>query len=205
MRFATFCRLLVVALMATAALAQTHPTVQPSREPATVQKAGRTRQQLAEEAFIQNTYEGLNHAHEIARHTQPATADPSRVYSYVEHMPTLNGQSGFAGIAAAIQQQLVLPLAAPAGRVLVQFIVTKEGMVSQPQIVKGLRADVVAATRQLPRFAPGNQNVKSVGANAGSLLPAGLAQWSIKPAVPSAETTKSSLHSSILPESACRR
>lgn len=92
----------------------------------------------------------------------PKPFGPDDVYSYVEQMPTLNGQGGFAAIAAAIQRQLVLPPAAPAGRTFVQFVVTKAGTVSQPQIVKGLRADVdsavVAATRKLPRFTPGKQN-----------------------------------------------
>jgi hypothetical protein len=76
-------------------------------------------------------------------------------------MPTLNGQSGFAAIATAIQRRLVLPSAAPAGRAFVQFVVTKAGVATKPRIVKGLRADVdsavVVATRQLPRFTPGKQ------------------------------------------------
>jgi hypothetical protein len=95
------------------------------------------------------------------QHTQPATLDPNPVYTYVEQMPTLNGQSGFAVITTAIQQRLMLPSAAPVGRAFVQFVVTKEGAVTKPQIVKGLRADVdsavVAATRKLPRFEPGKQ------------------------------------------------
>lgn len=165
MRFATSCWLLV-ALTATTALAQTHPQKQRSRKPATGQQADRTRQQLAEDTFIQNTYEGLNHNDELARRTQPATLDSSQVYTYVEQMPTLNGQSGFAGITAAIQKQLVLPLATPTGRTFVQFVVTRAGVVTKPQIVKGLRADVdsavVAATRKLPRFTPGNQKGRVV-------------------------------------------
>jgi hypothetical protein len=165
MRFATSCWLLV-ALTAATALAQTHPQKQGSREPATRQKAGRTRQQLAEGAFIQNTYKGLNHNDELARHTQPATLDSSQVYTYVEQMPTLNGQLGFPVITAAIQQHLLLPPDAPTGRTFVQFVVTKAGVVTKPRIVKGLRADVdsavVAATRKLPRFTPGSQNGRMV-------------------------------------------
>lgn len=85
--------------------------------------------------------------------------DPNPVYTYVEQMPLLNGQSIFAASVAAITHALVVPADAPEGRVFVQFVVTKEGKVSQPQIAKGLRADVdsavVAAARKLPTLTPG--------------------------------------------------
>jgi TonB family protein len=90
-------------------------------------------------------------------------------------MPKLPEASGMAGIVAAVQQRVLLPPTAPAGRVFVQFIVTKEGMVSQLQVVKGLRADVdsavVAATRKLPRFTPGNQNGRVVPVRLTLLVP----------------------------------
>jgi hypothetical protein len=96
----------------------------------------------------------------------PVPEDPNRVYTYVEQMPRLNGHSDFAYISAAIYQCLALPPAAPAGRTFVQFVITKEGLVSQPRIVKGLRADVdsaiVAATRMLPRFTPGRHSGQAV-------------------------------------------
>jgi hypothetical protein len=165
MKFAGHCCLLV-ALAATTALAQTHPKKQRSREPATVQQAGRTRQQLAEEGFIQNTYEGLNQNDEIARHTQPTNPDSNKVYTYVEQMPTLNGQGVYQASIAAINQYLVVPPTAPKGRVFVKFEVRKDVRVSHAQIVKGLRADldsaVLVATRQLPQFTPGKQNGKAV-------------------------------------------
>jgi hypothetical protein len=50
--------------------------------------------------------------------------------------------------------------------VFVKFEVGKDGRLSHPQIVKGLRADldsaVLVATRQLPQFTPGKQNGKVV-------------------------------------------
>jgi TonB family protein len=62
---------------------------------------------------------------------------------------------------AAINRYLVVPRAAPDGRVFVQIEVDKEGRVRHPRIAKGLRADldsaVMAATRQLPAFIPGKQ------------------------------------------------
>lgn len=126
------CCWLLVALTATTALSQTHPKKK-------------------------DIHEALTRYGEQA----PAPAD-AKVYTYVEQMPLLNGQNAYSASSAAITRAVVAPAAAPAGRVFVQFIVTKEGQVSHPHILKGLRADVdsavVAATRQLPRFTPGKQS-----------------------------------------------
>lgn len=90
---------------------------------------------------------------------EPVNSNP--VFTYVDHMPTLNGQDGFIASLTAIHRYMVVPPGAPNGRLFVQFEVDKEGHVRHPWIVKGLRADVdsavVAATRQLPRFVPGQQ------------------------------------------------
>lgn len=98
--------------------------------------------------------------------TQAAQPDTTKVYTYVEQMPLLNGQHAYLASAAAISHSVAVPANAPAGRVYVQFIVTQEGLVSHPHIVKSLRADldsaVVAATRQLPRFTPGKQSNRVV-------------------------------------------
>jgi hypothetical protein len=149
MRFAIFCWLLV-ALTATTALAQTHP-----------------KKKDIHENFTQG-----------GEHSQPAPLD-AKVYFYVEQMPLLNGQQAYLASSAAITRAVVVPAAAPAGRVFVQFILTKEGQVSHPHIVKGLRADldsaVVAATRQLPRFTPGKQGnrVVAVSITVGVTFPVG--------------------------------
>jgi hypothetical protein len=91
---------------------------------------------------------------------------PNQVYTYVEQMPALPQASERAGVVAALQGRVVVPATAPAGRVFVQFVATKEGLVSQPQVLKGLRADVdsavVVATRQLPCFLPGKHNGQPV-------------------------------------------
>ena len=77
-------------------------------------------------------------------------------------MPTLNGQPLAAASTVAIEQHLIVPPAAPDGRVFVSFDIAKTGNVRNVRILKGLRADldsaVVAATRQLPRFTPGKEN-----------------------------------------------
>lgn len=161
MRFATFCWL-VVALATTTALAQPHPKKKPVRKNTVgrrvTRKAGEQNldQWHVKEPNLPPVMPDLYYPT-----PEPEVADSSRIYTYVEQMPTLNGQSGFAAIITAIQQRLVLPSATPAGRAFVQFVVTKAGVVTKPQIIRGLRADVdsalVVATRQLPRFKPGKQ------------------------------------------------
>lgn len=92
--------------------------------------------------------------------------DTTVVYAYVEHMPLLNGQNAFAASLAAITHYLVVPPVASTGRVYVKFEVDRKGIVSHPQILKGLRADldsaVLKAVRQLPRFTPGRQGGRVV-------------------------------------------
>ena len=132
MKFATSCCLLI-SLAGTTALAQTHP-----------------KKKDIHADFTQS-----------GEQSPPAPLD-AKVYTYVEQMPLLNGQHAYLASIATITHSLVVPADAPAGRVYVQFIVTKEGKVSHPHIVKSLRADldsaVVTATRQLPRFTPGKQS-----------------------------------------------
>lgn len=101
--------------------------------------------------------------------------DYNRVYTYVEQMPTLNGQAAMPASTAAIAQYLVVPADAPAGRVFVRFEVTRQAYVNHPVITKDLRADldsaVVAATWQLPRFIPGKQNGRVVPVSLTLLIP----------------------------------
>lgn len=177
MRFATFCWLLV-ALATTTALAQPHPKKKPVRKPAAGRRVAR---KAAKQDPNQWRVKEPNLPPMMVKLYQqplaPEAPDSSRVYTYVEQMPTLNGQSSFAAITTAIQQRLVLPSAAPAGRAFVQFVVTKAGVVTKPQIVRGLRADVdsavVTATRQLPRFTPGKQSGWAVAVSYTLAIPIG--------------------------------
>jgi hypothetical protein len=136
MRFA-IAYWLLAALTTTTALAQTHP-----------------KKKDIHEDFRQGGEQSMS-----------APLD-AKVYTYVEQMPLLNGQHAYLASIATITHSVVVPADAPAGRVYVQFVVTREGQVSCPHIVKGLRADldsaVVAATRQLPRFTPGKQGNRVV-------------------------------------------
>ena len=87
-------------------------------------------------------------------------ADDDIIYTYVEDMLDK------ATVKALIEQRLVLPPRTQHGRVLVQFMVSKKGVVSQPQIEEGLGAPVdsavVAAVRHLPDFTPGTQDGQPV-------------------------------------------
>jgi TonB family protein len=164
MRFATSCWLLV-ALTATTALAQTHPRKKPVRKPAVVSSTAEDdswKREKQENASRITTYCSLPLDPEQLPTDSQIEVDPNPIYTYVEQMPLLNGQPMFPATVVAITQAMVMPTDAPEGRVFVQFVVTKEGKVSQPQIAKGLRADVdsavVAATRKLPSFTPGKHS-----------------------------------------------
>lgn len=180
MRFAT-CWLLV-ALAATTVLAQPHPKKKPVRTHAVGRRVVRKadaqdpEQWHVKEPSLPPLLPPLLSEADYPT-LAPEVADSNRVYTYVEQMPTLNGQSGFAAMTTAIQQRLVLPSAAPAGRAFVQFVVTKEGVVTKPQIVRSLRADVdsavVTATRQLPRFRPGKQAGWAVAVSYTLAIPIG--------------------------------
>ena len=159
MKLATCCWLLVV-LAGTTTLAQTPPKEKPVRKQAVMRK--QVPQSVSREDIESYPLYPVCDLKTIAA----VPLDSNKVYVYVEQMPTLNGQEVYQASIAAISQYLVVATAAPAGRVFVKFEVSKEGRVSHPQIVKGLRADldsaVLVATRQLPRFTPGKQNGKVV-------------------------------------------
>lgn len=168
MRFTTSCWLLV-ALTATTALAQTHPRKKPVRKPAVVRSTAEDdgwRREKQENASRITTYCSLPLDPEQMPTDTQVEVDPNPIYTYVEQMPLLNGQPMFPATVVAITQAMVMPADAPEGRVFVQFVVTKEGAVTKPHIVRSLRADVdsavVVATRKLPRFTPGKQNGRVV-------------------------------------------
>lgn len=162
MKSTSYCCLLV-ALAGTTALAQTHPQKKLVRKQAVVRHplatsvAVQTREEFCVEPLLPPAIE------EVVTEEIP---DSLKVYTYVEQMPTLNGQNAMTASIAAIKQRLVVPQSAPDGRVFVQFEVNRQGGVNHPKIVKSLRADVdsavVTATRQLPRFTPGKQNGRVV-------------------------------------------
>ena len=150
---------LLLTLGGNAALAQTPPKQKPVRKPAVVLPSA------IKPSHIES--DSRHFPPLVDEYAQTVEApECSKVYFYVEYMPTLNGQSAAMASSAAITQHLLLPSNAPAGRVFIKFDVTCAGRVAHPKIVKGLRADVdsavVAAARQLPLFIPGKQNGRVV-------------------------------------------
>lgn len=93
-----------------------------------------------------------------------------RVYTYVEQMPALPGGGGQPALLAALQKALVLPAEVREGRteglVQVSFVVSPDGVITDPKVLRGLApapdAAVLAALRKLPRLAPGKQNGRAV-------------------------------------------
>jgi TonB family protein len=98
---------------------------------------------------------------------QPTMSNGDKVFTYVEQMPQLPGESGVAPIMQAIQHKLIYPAGEKnEGRVFVKFTVAADGTVHDTQIVKGLTpvldAAVLAAVQQLPKFEPGKQSGEPV-------------------------------------------
>jgi hypothetical protein len=117
-KLATCCWMLL-ALGGSAALTQTHPKKKYSHRHAVVKKP------VPYDLDPPVAFCGIDDGTEIKPSTVPD--GPSPVYTYVEQMPTLNGQNAFMASIAAITQYLVVPPAAPDGRVVVKFEVDKEG------------------------------------------------------------------------------
>ena len=94
----------------------------------------------------------------------------NQTYTYVEQMPKLPGGGGMQAIIEAIQSQIHYPPAALRqriqGRVLVGFVIGKNGAVRDSKILRsvggGCDEVVLNAVRRLPRFVPGRQQGKPV-------------------------------------------
>jgi TonB family protein len=152
MKFITYCWLLA-ALASTTALAQPHPKKKPIRKHAGVRR--RTTRHVSRVVTDAPDY------HYPGERSDCSQPKGNELLTFVK-IPTLTEAGDTAEIVAAIQQRLRVAPAAPKGRVLVQFGVTEDGLVTQARVLKGLRADVdsavVRATRQLPCFIPGMEN-----------------------------------------------
>lgn len=155
MKLATYCLLAI--LTGSVALAQTQPRKKPVHKQPVVRR--RVTTDVVERS--QSTYCYLPYQ-DVKEASTVVPFDSTYIYTYVEQMPTLNGQPLQMASKAAIEQRMVVPPTAPDGRVFVGFDVSKTGSVRNVRILKGLRADldsaVVAAAQQLPRFTPGRQS-----------------------------------------------
>ena len=96
-------------------------------------------------------------------------SDTTTVRTYAEVMPTLQGRN-YQQIAAYIQQQVRWPAGADPreaeGRVFVRFVVGKDGLVRDTQLLKGIHplcdAEALRIIRSLPAFTPGRQGGRPV-------------------------------------------
>jgi len=88
----------------------------------------------------------------------------TRIYSVVEQMPEYPG--GMKAFLNYLKHHLVYPPQAKKekleGVVAVQFVVEKDGTITNPTVVRSLRADMdsaaLTAIRQMPNWIPGREN-----------------------------------------------
>ena len=100
--------------------------------------------------------------------TQETTEDQNQIYGIVEEMPKY--PDGDMGILRTIAQNLEYPVKAQEqgiqGRVIVKFVVEKDGSIGKTQITRSLSPEcdqaAINAIKKLGRFIPGKQNGKAV-------------------------------------------
>jgi protein TonB len=93
-----------------------------------------------------------------------APAAPA-IFNYVEQMPAPSFDMG-----AYLNKNIVYPEAAREanieGRVIVKFVVTEDGSISDVQIVRGIdggcNEEAVRVVKAMPKWKPGKQNGKPV-------------------------------------------
>ncbi|GAA4027509.1 hypothetical protein GCM10022409_09400 [Hymenobacter glaciei] len=94
---------------------------------------------------------------------------PATTRTYAEVMPTLQGRS-YPQIAAYVQQHVKWPqgseLVDAEGRVFVSFVVSRDGLLRDAKVVKGIHplldAEALRVVRELPAFTPGKQSGQAV-------------------------------------------
>jgi len=89
------------------------------------------------------------------------------VYQVVEKMPEFEG--GMDGLIAFMSEETVYPKTEEEGKVLVSFIVDKEGNVTNPEVVNmsssestALRSAALETVGKMPVWTPGEQGGKKV-------------------------------------------
>ena len=95
-------------------------------------------------------------------------ADSNKVYDVAEVMPEYPG--GRSAMQYFLQTQMVYPVEARKkgvqGRVIVSFVVEKDGTLSQAKVVRSIEANLdeesLRVVKSMPRWNPGRQNGKAV-------------------------------------------
>ncbi len=87
-----------------------------------------------------------------------------RIFSFVERQPSFPG--GDSKLDEFLKKNFKLSTPAITGTVVVQFVVDKEGKISDPQIVKklgsGVDEETIRVVKMLPSFTPAKQNGQPV-------------------------------------------
>ena len=94
---------------------------------------------------------------------ETGTAKKSEPFIYVEEMPEFNGN-----VNQYLASNIVYPLSAreAEGRVVIKFVISEEGSVTEAVVEKGvngaLDAEALRVVRSMPKWKPGRQNGKAV-------------------------------------------
>ena len=115
---------------------------------------------------LNNFKEQINEV--VIEEKEPAADKPAEVFISVEQMPQFPG--GDAALLKYLSSHINYPpMAAESniqGRVVVQFVVDKTGMVGEVKVVRSVDKDLdreaVRVCKSLPRFVPGRQNGQPV-------------------------------------------
>lgn len=113
----------------------------------------------------------VTQAREEALNALSSTTENGEVYDFTETMPQFPGgqQQMIRWIADNLQYPVEAAKNGKQGRVVVKFIVGKDGVVSNPQVVKGifpaLDEEAIRVISTMPKWTPGKQEGKDVAVN----------------------------------------
>ena len=105
---------------------------------------------------------------QIAAPEPPKPAEENKVHDFVEQMPSFPG--GMGALMSWLSQNIKYPVIAAEngveGRVIVQFVVEKDGSVNGVKVVRGkdpsLDKEAVRVVSKMPKWNPGKQNGQHV-------------------------------------------
>ena len=108
------------------------------------------------------------HKEEVIVEKKEEVKEPEKVFTAVEQMPQFPG--GDAELYKFISQNLNYPAMAiengVQGKVIVQFVVTKDGSIGNVKVVRSVDRDLdneaIRVCKKLPKFIPGKQNGQPV-------------------------------------------
>lgn len=107
-------------------------------------------------------------AKEVIAQPEPPKEEEQKVFDYAEQMPSFPGGQG--ALNEYLSKTIRYPVAAEEngiqGRVIVQFVVEKDGSISDVRVVRSvdpsLDKEAVRVAKSMPRWIPGKQNGSAV-------------------------------------------